>query len=154
MSWDIWVINSVEEIPFDDIDEDKLDDFGELDILIEKISKLVPEIDWNDKTYSHLDNGDYLGHIWINVNEYNRCDSLMFIVYGGDNPLKTITQVCQENNWLAIDTVTGKYLDLLSPDDSGWKQFQDFRKTIHAKVGGESPATISMSNKKWWQFWK
>ncbi len=154
MSWDVWVINSEEKIPMDEIDESRLEDFGNLDSLRKKISSVIPGINWADKTYPHIDNGDYRGHISLSDVKDNRCGSLMFHVYGGDNPTESITKVCRKYNWLALETTMGTYLNLESPDKKGWNRFQEFRKSVLSNIEGVSSDFISEKRKRWWQFWK
>lgn len=54
-------------------------------------------------------------------------------IRGNGNPAKALIRVCDQNAWQAIDSSTGKTIDLRFETPSGWQSFLDFREHVVAR---------------------
>ncbi|WP_207420718.1 hypothetical protein [Desertivirga brevis] len=145
MSWDILVINSKTPVPFDEMEHVSLEDFGTVDSVVEKIQRIVSEVDCRDKTYLNVDTEEFSGHIGVAQKGETRCRSIMFHVYGGSDPERMITRICTANDWSAIDISSGDYLDEEGENGDSWEEFLEY-KTHLLNSSGEK-------KKPWWKFW-
>jgi hypothetical protein len=62
---------------------------------------------------------------------------IMLHVRGAGDPITTIVAICNRLSCRALDTVTNECLDLTTPSDKGWQEFQDYRDKILSKPAPE-----------------
>lgn len=57
-------------------------------------------------------------------------------IRGNGNPANALMRVCDLNAWQAIESSTGKTIDLRATTPSGWQSFLDFREHVVARSTG------------------
>lgn len=124
------ILNSKDTSTISQVDASSLPSFGQRQALIEKLNKLFPKLEWDDDlAYGHLDNQEYFGNIGVGEDE-EMSGYFWLGIYGGTDPLKLITTLCNEFNCSAFDTVTSEYITADKPSDKGWKHFQKFNNYV------------------------
>ena len=134
MGWDVIILNSKDTSTISKVDTFSLPSFGQRQLVIDKLNRLFPKIEWDDDfAYGHLDNEEYFGN--INVGEDDEMSGHFWLgIYGGNDPLKYIMTICKEYDCIAFDTITSTYITLDNPTDNGWKHFQNFRSYVEKHV--------------------
>jgi len=134
MSWDVLIQRydgvppSVDAIP----DDFRFPSMGDASAVRGLISTACPSVDWSDPAWGILDGDGY--SIEFNFQEDGEVDSFMLHVRGGGDAISPIVSLCKTNGWVALDTSTGDFMDLESPSDDGWKEFQAFRDQVVASA--------------------
>lgn len=96
------------------------------------ISECAPDVDWSDPTWGM--DGDGFS-IEFNMGPENMIKDIMLHVRGVGDPISIIVAICRNLRCRALDTVTNECLDLTTPSDKGWRDFQDYRdKVLNRRV--------------------
>jgi len=109
---------------------------GRADDLRKTISTHLPDVDWSDPEWGMLGGDGY--SIEFNLADGEIIEHMMLHVRGGGDPVSAIAKLCKAAGWSALDTSTGRWLDVDSPSREGWEGFQRFRDKV---VAGPSPPT-------------
>ena len=135
MSWDVMILDfRGSPIPLEDIPQDyKPLVIGDASDVRERLSAYLPGIDWSDPTWGMYEGEGFT--IEFNMGNNEEIDGFMLHVRGGGDAIAAIMSFTQPNNWSALDTSLGDYLDPDNPDQSGWTGFQKYRDRI---IGGTS----------------
>jgi hypothetical protein len=112
---------------------------GDAQFVREQISKSLPGVNWSDPAWGVLDGNGW--SIEFNHQESGSTDSVMLHVRGGGDPISSIVKLCKETGWVAFDLQTGTLVDLTSPSDKSWKEFQGYRDRVGTTVA--VPATAA-----------
>ena len=123
----------------------------------QKVSRALPGVDWSDDTCGVLQQGGY-------VLEFSLLDrggagdeddedldddsdgeladttpvSMVVSVRGGGEPLPPLVKLCKQYGWKLGDGDSGEDIDLDSPSDEGWRDFQAFRDKVADSVSKPS----------------
>ena len=122
MSWDVVILA---EAPPEKAGGGELDPLGTADEVRQRVSAALPEVDWSDPEWGLL-RGDG-GTIEFGVNDTGQDDLMMLEVRGGGDPVAAIANLCNANDWVALDTSTDELIDLENPSGDSWREFQAFR---------------------------
>jgi hypothetical protein len=131
MSWDVMVFNfggrpprSLDELP----DDHKPDPLGSLEAVRDLISARLPDVDWSDPTWGIYENDGF--SIEFNIGNDDPVDSIMLHVRGDGDPISSLLQVANPNQWTLFDCSTDQFLDPNNPSQQGWQDFQTFRDQV------------------------
>ena len=130
MSWDVIIFNFDGPLPSEEsmnVKDYRPPPVGEVDIVRNKLSKSVPEIDWSDPNRGGIQGDGFF--IEFNLQKDGIVQSIMLQIYGGGNPLPIIHKLCSDNDWFAFDTSIG-WLDREDTSDKGWRAVQDYHDEL------------------------
>lgn len=130
MSWDVMIFNLGGKAPLnlDQLEETDLLPLGPADEIRERISALLPGVDWSDPTWGIY--GDEGFSIEFNVGEDDPITNMMLHVRGGGDAIAAITRFAKPLQWSALDCSTSEFLDFEKPSQAGWEGFQAFRDQV------------------------
>lgn len=137
MSWDLMIFNTrgKRPPPIEDFEETDFEPLGPAAVVRQKLSELLPGIDWSDPTW-----GTYRGDgfsIEFNVGEDDPIDDIGLRVVGGGDAVAAIVTFARPLGWSALDESTGEFLDLENPSQAGWDGFQAYRDKVMEEDSGE-----------------
>jgi hypothetical protein len=101
---------------------------GEAPQLRRSISECAPSVDWSDPTWGILEGEGF--SIEFNMGRENSIRDIMLHVRGAGDPISVIVAICKRLRCRALDTITSQCLDLATPSDKGWRDFQDYRDKV------------------------
>jgi hypothetical protein len=147
MSWDILIQNFPQgAVTPEDIPEDfQPHTLGSRDDVIQRISTIIPEVDFADPSWGILETTEAV--IEFNIGDEEDCDSIMLHVRGGNDAVTTITRLLDGLGMRALDMQTGDFFDPQSARES-FDEWQGHRDELMASMTTVKP------QKKWWEFWK
>jgi hypothetical protein len=123
MSWDVLLINSKTPV---NIDSEDIPEFLSRTDFINKVKQVLPVIDWPDPSIGILDSVPAV--IEFNTGDEEAIGSEVLLhVYGGEDPVEVIVDLCKQNNWQAYDLSTESYIDLDNPSRESWNKFDQSR---------------------------
>jgi hypothetical protein len=105
---------------------------GEASEVRQRISTVLPQVDWTDPAWGTLDGEGF--SIEFNTKAEGTIDGLMLHVRGNGDPLPAIGSLCRQNGWAALDMTTGDFLDAANPSRAGWDDFREFRDQIKSYI--------------------
>jgi hypothetical protein len=111
--------------PIDQLQESDVSPLGAAANVRQRISELLPGVDWSDPTWGIYDDDHF--SIEFNVGEKDPIDDMMLHVRGGGDAISAILKFVRPQAWSALDTSAGEFLDLVNPSQAGWEGFQAFR---------------------------
>ena len=134
MSWDVMLFNTrgQKPPPLDQLRETDIAPLGPAPEVRERLSNLLPGIDWSDPTW-----GTYQGpgfSMEFNVGNDETLRSLMLHIRGGGDAIAAIVAIARPLAWSVLDCSRGEFLDLDNPSPAGWEQFQAFRDQVLKQV--------------------
>lgn len=130
MSWDVMVFNLGGKAPqdLDQLEETDLLPFGPADEVRQRISALLPGVDWSDPTWGLYDGKGF--SIEFSVGTDDPTTHMMLHVRGGGDAIAAITRFAKPLRWSALDCSTGEFLDYENPSQAGWEGFQVYRDQV------------------------
>jgi len=105
---------------------------GELDIVREKISKSIPNIDWTTPRLGGFQGDGFFMEFEFMKFKLQKDDIVQWFklrIYGGGNPLPLIHKLCSDNDWFAFDTSSG-WLGREVPSDNGCRAVRDYKNEL------------------------
>jgi hypothetical protein len=126
MSWDVLLINSKTPV---NIESEDTPDFLSRTDFIKKVTQILPATDWSDPSFGILDS-DWAVIEFNTGNEENIGWSVMLQVYGGEDPVEAIVELCKQHHWQAYDMSTESYIDLNNPSRESWNKFDQSRGNL------------------------
>ncbi len=100
---------------------------GTRDDVIRHITKALPEVNFDDPSWGHLQGPDF--SVELNIGSGDTIDSLMLHVRGGDGALAIIQLLTDALGVRAVDCSEGEFLNLSTPDAlaslQAWRAYRD-----------------------------
>lgn len=133
MSWDVMIFNTrgSKPPPIEQFQEIHYEPLGPAAGVRQRLSNLLPGIDWSDTTWGIYESGGL--SIEFNVGKDDPIGDMMLHVRGVGDAIAAIVAIARPLGWSALDCSTSKFLDLDNPSQVGWEGFQAFRNKIIAK---------------------
>ncbi|MES2545857.1 MAG: hypothetical protein V4548_13305 [Bacteroidota bacterium] len=138
MSWDVLIINSEKPVDFE---KDNWPNFLSKQKIINDITSIFPETNWDDSSWGILENE--FADIEFNIGDNeNIGNNFMLHIRGGKNPVKEIFKMCSQNSWIAFDLSSGNYIDE-NLNQTGFNSWKKHRDEVISKEKVKKP---------WWKF--
>jgi len=136
MSWDVMLFS---QDPGPITGDMKIPPLGDADFVRARISKSLPGVDWSDPSWGILQGDGW--SIEFNQHSSGVTDAVMLHVRGGGDPIAAIVRLCKDTGWVAFDLQSEALIDLNTPSDASWKEFQGFRDTVTGTASTPPPDT-------------
>lgn len=138
MSWDVMIFNTrgKKPPPIEQFQESDYDPLGPAARVRERLSSLLPGIDWSAPTWGIYEGDGF--SIEFNVGKEDPIGSMMLHVRGGGDAIAAIVSFARPLGWSAMDCSMGDFLDLDSPSQEGWQGFQAFRDKVNDQYRDKS----------------
>jgi hypothetical protein len=120
MSWDVLLVHSATPV---DIDADNYPAFPSRTEFIKSIRKTFPATDWSDPSLGILDSDRAVLEFDLG-DEEDIGPTVLLQVYGGEDPVGAIVELCKKNGWQVFDLSTDSYLNLDNPSRESWENFE------------------------------
>ena len=128
MSWDVLILKA-SALPLPkDLDDAEYLPLGPAAEVRQRISTLLPGIDWTDTSW-----GVYTGETFLiefNTGGEDPIENIMLHVRGGGDVMPMIMAIIRPQGWSAFDCSMGEFLDPQNPSAAGWEGFQGFRVKV------------------------
>lgn len=100
---------------------------GTLAELRERISQVLPEVDWSDPRW-----GIYAGEAVLEFNLGADDPALSFMVHvrGGGDPVSLLARLVERWGWYMLDTSTVEWLHHSEAPGAGWAAFREYRDRV------------------------
>jgi len=129
MSWDIFIFSTD---PRHLSAGTKPHSLGDAADVRAKISKSLPAVNWKDPAVGVLEGKGWSIEFYHQAN--GATQDIMLSVRGGGDPVASIVKLCKDNGWVALDSSSGKLLNLDVPSSQSWQQFQAYRDQVVAST--------------------
>jgi len=120
MSWDILLVNSKTPV---DIEADDYPPIPPRPDFIARVNQVFPGTDWSDPALGILDSERIVAEFDLG-DEDDLGYTLLVNVYGGEDPVGALAELCKKQGWQAFDVSTESYLDLDDPSRESWENFE------------------------------
>ena len=112
MSWEIILINTIEETTI----SDNLPNFGEKQFFIENVKSIFPQSTFTTESNNLIVDNDYF-HCEFDLGNDKNIENIIFVQEIYLNKSKSIApffdELCKKNNWQAIDLISGTSINWL-----------------------------------------
>jgi hypothetical protein len=127
MSWDVMILHADCAVAnIDDLPDDwDLKSMGPAELVRQKITSVVPTVDWTDPARGYLIGDGY--SINFGFQESGEVEIFALHIRGGGDPVELVARLCRSNGWAAFDCSSGQFMNLDRPSNEGWKRFRAFR---------------------------
>lgn len=127
MSWDIVLLKEKMNL---EIQNQKLVSIGKRDVLIEKLVKVVPTIDFQNKSWGVLNQKNF--SIDFNMGDNKNIDCIMLHVRGNNDSLPVIKLICEKLEIYAYDCsgsmeepMNFSNIEDIRESFSNWQKYRD-----------------------------
>ena len=130
MSWDISIINfskdykSIADIP----DDEPPNPLGAQNEVHKAVLEFFPKTDWSDPTWGIFDSK--YGSIEFNLGRDDPSTSLMLHVRTSNELVPLIVELCNKNNWSALDCSSGEFLESSEHPEQGLENWRNYLAQI------------------------
>ncbi len=130
MSWDVMIYNThgVKPPSISDFQESDTKPLGPAAEVRNKLSSLLPGIDWSEPTWGVYDGDGF--SIEFNVGKDDPITSMMLHVRGGGDAISAIAAFVDPMGCVAIDCSSCDFLELDHISQPGWENFQAYRDKV------------------------
>ena len=130
MSWDISVMaSSSPPLPVEQMPSDWCGvSLGSQADLREKISTVLPQVDWSDPTWGIFDGDGF--SFEFNMGKQDPSDGFMIHVRGGGPAVTKLLELGASTGWFLLDCSQGEWLHHCKDPDAGWVGFQAYRDHV------------------------
>jgi hypothetical protein len=94
----------------------------------EKISIVLPRVDWSDPTWGMFDGDGF--SFEFNMGQKDPSDGFMIHVRGGGPAVTKLLELAASTGWFLLDCSQGEWLHLCKDPDAGWVGFQAYRDRV------------------------
>jgi len=132
MSWDVLIqdfgdYKQIQEIPNDFQPKS----IGNRNDIITKIKATFPEVNITNPSWLVLENDKF--SIEFNIGNEDIVDSIMLHIRGDESVINVVLELLTNLNVRAVDTTTGKFVDIQENPKRGLNKWREFRNNILKK---------------------
>ena len=98
----------------------------------EKISAVLPEVDWSNPTWGILEGDGF--SFEFNVGSEDPFDGFMIHVRGGGPAIIPLLRLAEATGWYLLDCSQGEWLHHCKDPEAGWVGFQAYRDKVISKL--------------------
>jgi hypothetical protein len=130
MSWDVSVFAAkVPPPPVSEMPDDwRGETLGTAADVRNKISAVLPKVDWGDPTWGIYDGDGF--SFEFNVGRKDPSEGFMVHVRGGGDAVSLLLQLAERWSWYLLDTSQGEWLHHCSNAEAGWRGFLAYRDRV------------------------
>lgn len=130
MSWDISVVASSSlPPPVEQMPRDWRGEFlGSQANIRERISTVLPEVDWSDPTWGIFDGEGF--SFEFNMGKKDPSDGFMIHVRGGGPAVTKLLELGASTGWFLLDCSQSEWLHHCKDPNAGWVGFQAYRDRV------------------------
>jgi len=94
----------------------------------EKISAVLPEVDWSDPTWGIIEGDGF--SFEFNIGSEGPCDGFMIHVRGGGPVVTHLLKLAEKTGWYLLDCSQSEWLHHCKDPEAGWVGFQAYRDRV------------------------